>query len=201
MKTSILSLLFLLLFNISSFAASYQDGDIIFHESQGMQSKAIQEATGSRWTHVGMLFYKDGQWQVAEAVQPVRYTLLNSFVSRGKNKAYRIYRVPGLTKEQRIDLRTEVNTYVGADYDVFFEWSDDLIYCSELVYKAYKKATGIEVGQVQKFRDLRLDGPYVKELIRLRLENTGRELDLNEPIITPVAQIKDAKLKLIDEVK
>lgn len=199
MKTLNLSLLFLsFLFSVSSFAASYQDGDIIFHESQGMQSKAIQEATGSRWTHVGMLFYRNGQWQVAEAVQPVQFTSLSSFVSRGKNKAYRIYRVPGLTKEQRIDLRTQVNAYVGADYDVFFEWTDDLIYCSELVYKAYKKATGIEVGQVQKFRDLRLDGPYVKELIRLRLENTGRELDLNEPIITPVAQIKDSKLQLVE---
>ncbi|UOF02203.1 YiiX/YebB-like N1pC/P60 family cysteine hydrolase [Bdellovibrio reynosensis] len=202
MKTSALSMLFLsFLFSFSSFAATYQDGDIIFHESQGVQSKAIQEATGSKWTHVGMLFYKEGQWQVAEAVQPVRFTSLSSFISRGKNKAYRIYRVPGLTSENRKDLRLQLAPFVGADYDIYFEWTDDLIYCSELVYKVFKKATGIEVGHVQKFRDLNLGGPYVKALIKNRLENTGRELDLNEPIITPVAQIKDAKLKLVEEVK
>lgn len=202
MKISILVLLsFVFLGSTSAFAVTYQDGDLIFHESQGPQAKAIQEATGSKWTHVGMLFLKQDKWQVAEAVQPVRYTSLSSFISRGKNGAYRIYRVPGLKTEQKQDLRAQVDAFMGRDYDIWFEWSDDLIYCSELVYKTFFRATGIEVGQVQKFRDLKLDGPYVKEMIRQRVENTGRELDLNEPIITPVAQIRDTKLVLVEEKK
>lgn len=198
MKLSLFCFMFLLFTGLTS-AFAYQDGDIIFHQSQGPQAPAIKEATGSIWTHVGMIFYRNNQWQVAEAVQPVRWTPLSSFISRGKNQAYRIYRVPGLKPEQRKELRTQVDSFIGKDYDIYFEWSDDHIYCSELVYKAYRRATGVEVGTVQKFRDLNLNGPYVKELIRQRIENEGRDLNLDEPIITPIAQIQDKNLQLVEQ--
>lgn len=69
---------------------------------------------------------------------------------------------------------------------------------SEFVYKVFPSTTGIEVGLVQKFRDLRLDGPYVKELIRRRIADTGRTLNLDEPIVTPASQILDSKLELLE---
>ena len=31
------------------------------------------------------------------------------------------------------------------DYDLYFEWSDDKIYCSELVWKIYKNGADIEL--------------------------------------------------------
>lgn len=178
---------------------TYQDGDLIFHESRTRQSRAIQEATNSRWSHVGILFFRQGHWYVAEAVQPVRFTMLTSFIARGKNQDYEIYRVPGLTESQQENIRTEVDKFMGQNYDPYFEWSDDSIYCSELVYKTFIEATGIEVGQVQKFGDLRLDGPYVKELIRRRIEDRGRTLDLKEPIVTPASQINDERLRLVEQ--
>ena len=194
------TLMILLLSWSSAFAlpSSFENGDIIFQESQSNQSKAIQEATKSRWGHVGLLFEERGQWFVAEAVQPVRVTTLAAFIAKGKNRDYQVYRLPGLTDSQREILRAQVRTYLGQDYDIYFEWTDDLIYCSELVYKSYLHATGIEIGTVQHFKDLRLDGPYVKDLIRRRLQDTGRTLDLNERIVTPASQIQDPKLTLVE---
>ena len=46
--------------------------------------------------------------------------------------------------------------YNGKNYDIYFEWSDDRIYCSELVWKMYKEATGIEIGEIQKLSDFDL---------------------------------------------
>ena len=188
-----------LVFSNAAWAVPYQNGDIIFQESQSNQSKAIREATNSRWSHVGILFEQGDKWYVAEAVQPVRLTSLASFIKRGKDRDYQIYRLPGLTTAQKRSLADEVRSYIGQDYDIYFEWTDDLIYCSELVYKVFLKATGIEIGTVQKFRDLRLDGPYARELIRRRLQDTGRKLDLEELIVTPVTQIEDADLVLVEQ--
>lgn len=182
----------------AGFASPYQDGDLIFHESQSAQSKAIQEATASRWSHVGILFQENGRWLVAEAVQPVRLTTLAAFISRGKNHEYRIYRLPGLTHQQKDDLRAEAKKFFGRSYDIYFEWTDDLIYCSEFVYKVFNDALGIEVGVVQSFRDLKRDGPYARELIRRRLEDTGRSLRLDEAIVTPASQTQDLKLQLVE---
>jgi hypothetical protein len=196
--THLLTAFFVALGTTTALAApDYQDGDLIFHQSQSAQSKAIHEATGSRWSHVGVLLEDSGTWYVAEATQPVRVVTLKSFIARGRGNHYRTYRLPGLTSPQKQVLRDEIGKMMGGDYDLYFEWTDDLIYCSELTYKAFLKATGVELGTLQKFKDLKLDGPYVKELIRRRIQDTGRTLNLEEPILTPISQMIDSDLKLI----
>lgn len=201
MKSSLVAIVLGVVVSLSaavSRATPYQDGDLVFHESTGEQARAIHEATGSRWSHVGLVFRDGDRWLVIEAVQPVRVTTLAAFIARGKNRDYRITRRPGLTDAQKRELRAEAQRYVGKNYDIYFEWSDDLIYCSELVYKVFRAAAGVEIGVVQKFRDLRLDGPYAQELIRRRLAGTGRTLDLDEPIVTPASQAADPRLVLVE---
>ena len=52
-----------------------QNGDLIFQTSRSLQSKAIQLATNSKYSHCGLIF-KDGKdFYVFEAVQPVKRTL------------------------------------------------------------------------------------------------------------------------------
>ncbi|HLQ25603.1 MAG TPA: hypothetical protein VK138_06915, partial [Acidiferrobacterales bacterium] len=43
-----------------SLAEQLRDGDIIFHTSQSAQSIAIQKATHSRYSHMGIIFFRDG---------------------------------------------------------------------------------------------------------------------------------------------
>lgn len=194
-------LLALFSFLSAAHATPYQDGDIIFHESQSTQSRAIREATNSRWSHEGVLFQHQGKWFVAEGSQPTRLVSLSSFIARGVKQQYRIYRLPGLTPAQKQNLKEQFAKYAGKNYDIYFEWSDDRVYCSELVYKMFLGATGVEIGTVQKFRDLKMDGPYAQELIRRRLQDTRRKLDLNEPIVTPASQTLDPKLELVERVE
>lgn len=176
----------------------YQDGDLIFHESKSTQSNAIREATESRWSHVGILFQEKGKWFVAEASRPVRVVTLSSFIAHGKDHEYRIYRLPTLSDPQKNQLKIEVERYLGMNYDIYFEWSDDLIYCSEFVYKTFYAVTGVEIGTVQKYRELKLDGPYAKELIRVR-ETDGHRLNLEEIIVTPASQLNDSDLVLVEK--
>ncbi|RYZ87602.1 MAG: hypothetical protein EOP06_12420 [Proteobacteria bacterium] len=147
---------------------------------------------------MGILFREEGRWVVAEAIQPVKLTPLSAFIARGKNRSYLIYRIPSLTNSQKSDLRMQAKRFLGKRYDIYFEWTDELIYCSEFVYKTFRAALGLEVGVIQKFRDLKLGGPYVEDLIRRRLAETGRSLNLDEPIVTPASQIMDRQLELVE---
>ncbi len=52
-----LLIIFLLSLNV---AFGYNQGDILFQESKSAQSKYIKAATGSRYTHCGLIYKKDG---------------------------------------------------------------------------------------------------------------------------------------------
>lgn len=174
-------------------------GDIIFHKSQSKQSKAINEASESEWTHVGIIVSKNDEWYVAEAIGPVVSTKLQDFINRGKDKEYKIYRFKHFNAETMEANLIKAIKKQNKKYDIYFEFSDENTYCSELVYKAMREVTGHELGKVQQFKDLKLDGPYVKDMIKKRLTDKGRELDPDEEIITPISQMFDVNLTLVKE--
>jgi hypothetical protein len=178
---------------------SLKVGDIIFHKSQSKQSKAIFEASGSEWTHVGILISKNGHWFVSEAIGPVVSTPLQDFINRGKDKEYKIYRFKHFKAETMENKLLQAIEQQNKAYDIYFEFSDENTYCSELVYKAMLEVTGQELGVVQQFKDLKLNGPYVKAMIKKRLTDKGRLLNVEEPIITPASQMSEANLILIKE--
>lgn len=192
----------LLSFHISQASSNafveFQDGDIIFHKSQSSQSSAIEEATGSPWSHVGIIVKNGADNYVAEAIQPVTITSLRSFVSRGKNSEFRVYRFKHYNnKTMKMKLYSTLKTYYGKNYDIYFEFGDERIYCSELVNKVFKTVTGEEVGRLQKMKELNLNGPHVQKLIQDRLADIGKELDPNELIITPINQMYGKDMVLV----
>lgn len=174
------------------------EGDLIFIHSQTEQAAAIAESTGSKWTHVGVIVKKSGEWHVAEAVGPLQVNSLRSFIARSKDRTYKVMRFKYFSQKMVPQLYVQLYKY-NQPYDIFFEFSDERIYCSELTYKVFKAVTGRPLGQLQKVGDLKLDGPYTKRLIEERLTAIGKELNLDEPIITPVAQTVDPNMTLVDE--
>ena len=175
---------------------TYMDGDVIFIQSQSQQSAALREATGSVWTHVGLLVKQNSGWTVAEAIGPVVSTSINDFIGRSKNKAYKIYRFRHFDLSMRSAMLAAIQKY-NKPYDIYFEFDNTRTYCSELTYKVMLDVTGIGLGRVQKMRDMKLDGPYVKALVQKRLTEIGKTLNLDEDIITPVSQMEDANVTLI----
>src|SRR5712664_2404195 len=69
-----------------------REGDITFHTSKSGQSRAIQAATHSRYSHMGILFRQRGRWLVYEAVQPVKMTPFDAWTARGEGGHYVVKR-------------------------------------------------------------------------------------------------------------
>ena len=167
-------------------AERWRDGDIIFHTSRSSQSAAIQRATHSPYSHVGVVFIRDGQPYVFEAISTVRYTPLAAWVARGDGGRYVVRRLrQAPTAAQLAKLRSAAKSFEGRPYDLYFEWSDERIYCSELVWKMYHQAMGVKLGELQKLREFDLTDAAVKAKMR---ERYGARVPLDEPVISPGEQ-------------
>jgi hypothetical protein len=172
-----------------------RDGDIIFHTSRSAQSAAIQRATHSPYSHVGIVFNRVGKPYVFEAIATVRYTPLADWIARGDGGRFVLKRLKtGLTAEQVAKLRASAERFVGKPYDLYFEWSDERIYCSELVWKMYEQALGVKLGTMQKLREFDLSDPMVKAKMR---ERYGTRVPLDEPVISPGAQFESSLLVVV----
>ena len=163
-----------------------QNGDIIFHTSRSSQSVAIQKATGSPYSHMGIVYMSSGDATVFEAVEPVRMTPLDEWIAGGEDEHFVVKRMTdarGLLTAEALDRMTEAGRqYLGKPYDPYFEWSDDKIYCSELVWKIYKEAVGVEIGQLGQLKDFDLTDEIVKKTIK---ERYGDAIPLDEEVISP----------------
>jgi hypothetical protein len=179
---------------LASAAESLRDGDIIFHTSRSTQSEAIQRATRSPYSHMGLVLFRDSRPYVFEAVAKVSYTPLDQWIARGDGR-YVVRRLKQeLRPEQATRLRVAAEKYAARPYDLYFEWSDQRIYCSELVWKAYRDALGVEIGARQKLRDFDLSDALVKAKMR---ERYGGRVPLDEPVISPAAMFGSPLLKTV----
>ena len=180
--------------NIPIAESAFHDGDIIFQESQSAQSKAIQLATGSKYSHCGIIYEANGEYFVYEAIQPVRTTPLDEWIDRGKDGHYVVKRLKGadslLTPATLKKMKRAGKRFNGKDYDLFFEWSNECIYCSELIWKVYEKGAGIRLSEPEKLRDFDLSHPAVKQKLT---ERYGKNIPLDEVVVSPAA-IFDSKL-------
>ncbi|MBK8555437.1 MAG: YiiX family permuted papain-like enzyme [Lewinellaceae bacterium] len=175
-----------------------RDGDLIFQTSLSSQSKAIQLATKSRYSHCG-IGYKEGKnFYVFEAVQPVKRTPLKRWIARGKGGKYVIKRLKNadqvLTPSALAKMKTIGNQFLGKNYDGTFEWSDNKIYCSELIWKMYQRSTGLEIGKLEKLRDFDLSSPVVKTKMQ---ERYGANIPMDETVISPAAVFNSALLMTV----
>jgi uncharacterized protein YycO len=165
-----------------------KNGDLIFQTSLSGQSKAIQIATNSKYSHCGIVYSDNGQFYVFEAIQPVRKTPLDKWIARGENGHYVIKRLKNadqvLTAETLQKMKREGEKFKGKNYDLTFEWSDEKIYCSELIWKVYQRATGIEIGKLEKLSDFNLTHEAVKKKMK---ERYGDKIPTEEIVISPTA--------------
>ena len=144
-----------------------QDGDIIFHKSKSSQSHLISKVTGSDYTHMGILFYDKEKLYVFEAVGPVKSTPFKEWKTGGVGGRYVVKRLKDddrvLTPDNLSKLRKAGLAYRGKPYDLRSRFSNEEMYCSELVYKIYMYALGIGVGELGRFSDFELSDPEVKK--------------------------------------
>lgn len=169
-----------------------REGDVVFSSSELGQGEAIIAATGSPYTHCGVVFNKDGKLMVLEAVEPVGIVSLKEFRKRSK---------PGTFLAKRLKVSVTPDAYrkakawglaqVGKNYDARFQWGDDRMYCSELVWKVFDQA-GVKLCKPRKFKDYDLHKPSVKAIIDERYGGMER-LPLQEKVVAP-SDIEESEL-------
>jgi hypothetical protein len=177
-----------------------QVGDVLVQDIDpcGRLLRTVKGVTQSEWCHCGVVDYKDGQWVVCEAVgSGVRYTPLYYFLLRGDKFHFAAYRLTAPLRHHASLFAASCAQYVGRPYDIQYELDDEKIYCSELVYKAYKVATGETLGVVQRFGDLNWQ-PHKDDIIYY---HGNGDLPLDREVVTPASIPLSPQLEKVIEVK
>ena len=179
------------------FAAEYapQNGDIIFQTSLSSQSKAIQIATGSPYSHVGIVYVTQEDVYVFEAINTVQLTPLQTWIDRGESNKVMVMRTKrSLSPEQLRAMKSAGERYRGKPYDLAFQWSDDKMYCSELVWKIYEEGANITLTKPNQFGEYNFTAPEVYPLVKKRW---GPEPNLSEKVVAPSDIAKSKRLKTV----
>ncbi|MGB8853220.1 MAG: YiiX/YebB-like N1pC/P60 family cysteine hydrolase [Pirellulales bacterium] len=176
-------------------------GDVLIQSITpcGRLLRTVKGVTESKWCHCGVVDKKNGRWVVCEAVgDGVRYTPLAHFLLRGDEIDFAVYRLQGDFKKHAAELAKCCKPYVGRPYDIQYELDDEKLYCSELVYKAYRDAThGDELGLVQRFGELNWQD-FKADIAHY---HGSDDLPLDRQIVTPVSLTWSKQLEKVLELQ
>ena len=152
---------------IDSVKPLLKSGDLIFRNGNDEVSRAARSMNrkDTSFSHCGFVYRENDSFFVYHAIggvynprQKIKRELLDSFCNPKENDAIGIYRY-GLTTKEEDKLDTIVKNYfnAGLKFDMYFNFlSDDVMYCSEFVFKSLNQSTN---GSLSKY--LRLDTiPY-----------------------------------------
>jgi uncharacterized protein YycO len=177
---------------------STKDGDMIFQTSQSSQCEAVRIATNSKYSHCGIIYIINGEHFVYEAVQPVKLTKLEEWITHGEDNKYLVKRVKNasriLTTSVLKNMKTYGSQFNNKDYDLYFEWSDDKIYCSELLWKIYKNGANIELCKLEKLKNFNLKDLKVQAILK---ERYGNNIPYNEKVVAPSQIVNSAIVETV----
>jgi hypothetical protein len=151
---------------------------------------AIEGCTHSPFSHCGIVVNRGGSWRVIEAIGPVKETPLPVWIVQGRSNAYVAYRLREPLRSKVPEIIASAQRYLGRPYDIHYDLDDEKIYCSELLWKSTRDASGIELGKMQKLGEL--DWQPHADVIR-KVE--GGLLPLERSMITPRSVAEDPRLE------
>ena len=168
-------------------------GDVVFQSfPHSPLTDAIETASQSPYSHCGLVVRKGQGFAVLEAIGPVMETPLDLWIRRGRDQGFAAFRLKPEQAGKIDSFITAAYRFRGRPYDMHYDFDDEKIYCSELVFKAFRNATGEELGIVRKLGDLQWKP--VEKFIRV-LE--GGKLPLDRPMITPKDLSEAPQLQLL----
>lgn len=127
-----------------------KDGDIIFRKGRSLVSAVVMmNDPSTAYSHVGIVVIIDGEPYVVHAVpgepdengdEKVRCDKTADFISHNKASRYAVFRLCGDTAGFSARAASKAKEYYHENlaFDKAFDVkSDDRLYCTELVWKAY----------------------------------------------------------------
>ena len=107
---------------------------------------------------------------------------MSEWIKRGDNHNYKLYRsIKPLTQSEISYLYDYCFTQKGKHYDTKFQWDDDKIYCSELVWDAYE-SIGIELSTPKTFSEFNISSKEIKKEI---IRRYGDKFVQTEAVVSP----------------
>jgi hypothetical protein len=143
-------------------------GDLVFIRP----TPALQEvaaATGSWTNHVGVVVETAAgdaaDVLIAESTFPrARRSTLARFVARSEAGRVAVMRRDApLTAAQGDALRRAADARMGIAYDTGFDLHSPRQFCSRFVHEVLHEATGVQVGEVERFEQLLLRNPQADQ--------------------------------------
>lgn len=168
-----------------------QEGDVVFQSlPRGSLVDAIEGISGSPYSHCGVVMRNaNGRWAVVEAIGRVRETPLYLWIVRGRGARLDVWRWKDMPDKSPAPLRDALAAHMGKPYDYHYAEGERAIYCSELVFLAYRKAYGIALGEWRPLGELN----WRPHEAFIRAMENGR-LPLDRKMITPVGLTVNTEL-------
>jgi hypothetical protein len=188
----------------------WKDGDVIVQDSNIEKILPVFAVEGG-FTHVGVVEARPEGAVVIEAADKVVETPMRTFLSRGEDGAFAVYRLNGLTPEQGKDVVAAARRQLGKPNDFFLRKGWDQLYSSELVRLAFSDV-GLDIGRPQKVGRLPGDLNVVRSQFS-RAWSTNEDCHkrgyTNEQcwtamtkleVVTPMSIVNDTRMTKIFEV-
>lgn len=180
-------------------STTYQpmEGDILFQSlpnEPGMDLvDAIEGATESPYSHCGMVFRENDDWWVIEAIGPVKITHMQDYIDRGREHKVWAYRFKEESRKHIPVALAAMKEDLEKPYDARYRFDSEAIYCSELIYRGWKAATGEGLGKTVTLGSLKWE--KYKPVIEA-IEGQGNH-PLDREMITPRDLAKAKELELV----
>ena len=114
--------------------SSLREGDILFIETTSFQSKFVKLGMLSIWSHCGIAVDTPDGVQIMEADTTVRILPIERFIDKSVGGKYIIKR-----PKPQLSQPIEQDKWLGRWYDLKFNFDNEEVYCSELVWLIYKE--------------------------------------------------------------
>ncbi len=168
--------------------AKIKDGDLIERSDDDFVSETVRamSLTDKTFSHSGIAFIEDGNVYVYNTMageenksEQMMREPFDSFVSPYRKDGFGIFRYQ-LNDDERVKIHGIIKDLYDKKllFDKSFDLkTDDKQYCSEMIYKALKKATAnrivLPTSKVQNFklRDPKYKGMMLKEFEYVALDN------------------------------
>jgi hypothetical protein len=147
---------------VGELAKSLQVGDIVFTRIGAYPFRKVAEATGTWTNHVGIVLDVSGREPtIGESRFPLSgSTTLTRFIARSAGGRVAVMRLAApLTPAQQEALAAAARQRAHVFYDTGFDARSPRQFCSRYVREVLQQAAGIQVGQVQTFRQLLASAP------------------------------------------
>lgn len=131
-------------------------GDLLFNKLNIDSGIGIQNGIHFSFDNIGIVFIDDDNYAIIETAERVGYISMSGWIEKGVDQKYVVKRLLNsdslLNDERTQRLRKEAQSNIWKEVEKSQNWSDDKLYNAELVWKLFKKALDIELGELDTLK-------------------------------------------------